>query len=117
MSARFGVITGSLKEHLVRGVQPENTEAARAGHVQGEVTIKVTIDEDGKVTNPQVVSGPSILRQAAVDAVSQWHYKPFVANHEPTAIQTTFVLDCSRIKKEKTFTCWHRGDPSSYLPF
>jgi TonB family protein len=114
---RFGVVTGSLKQHLVRGVQPENAEAARAGHVQGEVTIKVTIDEDGKVTNPQVVSGPSILRQAAVDAVSQWHYKPFVANHEPTAIQTTFVLDCSRIKKEKTITCWQRGEPSSYLPF
>jgi TonB family protein len=85
----FGVVTGSTEEHLVRRVPPQYPEIANKENIHGEVAIKFTINKDGHVTNPQVISGPPLLRQAALDAVTQWQYKPFVSNHEPIEVEST----------------------------
>jgi protein TonB len=40
----------------------------------------------------RVLSGPAMLRQAAMDAVKQWIYKPYVLNGKPVEVLTTVNL-------------------------
>jgi protein TonB len=51
--------------------------------VGGVVKVQATIGKDGRVHDPHAVSGPEVLRAAAVDAVRTWLYKPRFLNGEP----------------------------------
>jgi protein TonB len=53
------------------------------------VVLEATISKSGSIENLRVVSGPAMLRQAALDAVSQWRYRPYLLNGEPVAVETT----------------------------
>jgi TonB family protein len=55
-------------------VYPEN---AKSMHIQGTVNVKATIGPDGQADDVQLIDGPPMLRQAALDAVRQWLYRPF----------------------------------------
>jgi protein TonB len=74
---------------LIRQTQPVYPNIAKSARVQGTVVMNAVISRTGKVTNVQVVSGPLMLRQAAVDAVKTWQYKPYMLNNEPTDINTS----------------------------
>jgi protein TonB len=41
----------------------------------------------------QVVSGPPLLRDAALQAVRTWRYKPYMLSGEPTEVQTTIDVN------------------------
>ena len=45
--------------------------------------------QDGSIENLQVVSGPAMLQQAALDAVKTWRYRPYLLNNEPVEVDTT----------------------------
>ena len=62
---------------------------ARAARVEGTVVLEATISKSGSIENLRVVGGPAMLRQAALDAVSQWGYRPYLLNGEPVAVETT----------------------------
>ena len=49
----------------------------------GIVTVKVTIDEDGKVAEVDSASGPSLLQSAAKDAIKNWRFRPFMRDGQP----------------------------------
>jgi protein TonB len=53
----------------------------------------VDVDENGSVTGARVISGPTLLRNAAVNTVMQWKYQPALRNGTPTRSQTTVGLD------------------------
>jgi TonB family protein len=74
---------------LVRRTQPVYPQLAKQAHVSGTVMIQATVSKTGTVVNPQVVSGPPLLRQAALDAVKTWLFKPYMLDGEPTEVQTT----------------------------
>jgi protein TonB len=57
------------------------------------VELNLTIGPDGKVQNVQVVSGPAMLMQAAIEAVAQWVYQPFLLNGQPVTVQTTATVN------------------------
>jgi len=80
-----GVATGML----VHRTTPVYPLAAKAAHVAGTVEVQATIAKDGTIRDPRAVSGPELLRQAAVDAVRTWRYKPYELNHEPVEVETT----------------------------
>lgn len=61
---------------------------AKAAHVQGHVRIAAQISEDGKVIGVRVVSGPPLLRQAALDAVRTWRYDPVTIDGVPVSVVT-----------------------------
>jgi protein TonB len=48
---------------------------------------------DGKVKNVKVVSGPPLLRNAAIQAVKQWVYKPTLLNGKPIEAETRITLN------------------------
>ena len=74
---------------LIRKVIPQYPELAKVTRTEGAVVLSATIARDGTIANLRVVSGPAMLQQAALDAVSQWRYRPYLLNGEPVAVETT----------------------------
>lgn len=74
---------------LIRKTPPTYPPIAKSARVQGTVVLEATITRTGTVTNIRVVSGHAMLRQAAIDAVKTWRYKPYQLNNEPTDVETT----------------------------
>jgi periplasmic protein TonB len=84
-----GVATGMLI-HQSAPIYPPIAKAAR---VSGTVELQATISKVGTITDLHVVSGPAMLRQAAVDAVRTWRYKPYKLNNEATEVETTINVN------------------------
>ncbi len=74
---------------LVQSTPPIYPAIARTARVSGTVVLEATISKAGAIENLRMVSGPAMLRQAALDAVHTWRYKPYKVNNQPTAIETT----------------------------
>jgi protein TonB len=74
---------------LVRKTTPVYPMIAKTARVSGTVVLSASITKTGAIENLRVVSGPSMLRQSALDAVRTWRYKPYQLNNEPTEIETT----------------------------
>jgi TonB family protein len=80
-----GVAIGLLLQHDA----PVYPPIAKAARVQGTVVLLATLSKTGQIKNLRVISGPAMLQQAAMDAVKQWVYKPYLLNGEPVEVQTT----------------------------
>jgi TonB family protein len=78
------IAAGNLIDKVTPGYPPE----AKAGRLQGVVTLAVRIGKDGHVVNATVISGDPILAQAALDAVRQWLYRPTLLNGNPVEVDT-----------------------------
>ena len=78
---------------IVKKVAPEYPAAAKKDHIQGVVVMRVFIDEEGNVENMQLISAHPALVQAAIDAVTQWKYKPYLLNGAPTEVETQVVVN------------------------
>lgn len=74
---------------LIQRTPPVYPAIAKDARVSGTVELQATISKAGIVKDIRVVSGPPMLRRAAVDAVQTWRYKPYKLNNEPTEVQTT----------------------------
>ena len=74
---------------------PVYPQEAKDHRIQGTVVLKAVIDKEGNVEHLNVVSGPKELMQSALDAVSQWKYKPYLLNGEPTEVETTINVNYS----------------------
>ena len=89
-----GVIAGLIL-HKVDPVYPED---ARDNGVSGSVVMAATIDDHGKIVKLLVIAGPEKLRDAALNAVNQWTYKPFLLNGNPVFVQTQITVNFSLTK-------------------
>jgi protein TonB len=54
--------------------------------------LQVEISIEGRVQNVSVVSGHALLNEAAIQAVRQWTYKPFVLNGQTIPLTTTVTV-------------------------
>lgn len=86
-----GVMAGQMLTKFNPVYPPE----AKAAHVEGTVVMHAIISDGGHIENLAVVSGPEMLRNAAVDAVKQWTYKPYLLNGQPTSVDTTITVNFS----------------------
>lgn len=74
---------------LLRKTAPVYPAIARTAGIQGTVVLQATISKAGTIVNLRVVSGDALLRQAAIDAVARWQYRPCLLNGEPVEVETT----------------------------
>jgi protein TonB len=74
-------VGGDVKQaRLISAVPPSYPALAKNQHVAGDVRVDALIDASGRVTTMKVVSGPTLLHQAAMDALRQWKYQPATLN-------------------------------------
>jgi protein TonB len=90
---RVRVSSGVQSGLLVRRVQPNYPPLARQARIQGAVVLQAQISKDGNIENLQLVSGHPMLAPAAIEAVKQWKYKPYLLNGEPVEVETQVVVN------------------------
>ena len=89
---RVRISGGVTKGLLIQRVEPTYPTLARAARVQGDVILSAVIDTNGQIQNLQLVSGHPMLVPAAIAAVKQWRYKPYLLNGQPVEVETTITV-------------------------
>src|SRR5438105_10919878 len=90
---RVRVSQGVSQGLLIKKVKPSCTPLARKARIQGTVTLQAEISKDGTIENLRLMSGHPMLAPAAIEAVKQWRYKPYLLNGEPVAVETTVMVN------------------------
>lgn len=78
---------------LIRQVKPSYPAIAIQTHTQGAVLLHAIIGRDGTIQNLQVVSGHPLLVRAALEAVRQWRYRPYLLNGDPVEVETQITVN------------------------
>ena len=91
--ATLKISQGVSQGLLIKRVAPKYPQAALAVRAQGTVQIEATVNKEGNVVNPKVLSGSPVLARAALEAVRQWRYKPYYLNGQPVEIQTQITIE------------------------
>ncbi|HUO16332.1 MAG TPA: energy transducer TonB [Verrucomicrobiae bacterium] len=87
-SSRFDAPSGVIQGLLIRQIAPVYPPSARRDHIEGKVILQVDIDKEGRIENLTLLSGPKVLAAAAIGAVQQWRYKPYLLGGEPVRVRT-----------------------------
>jgi periplasmic protein TonB len=81
---------------LITKVVPEYPAMARLAGVQGDVKLHAVVGKDGAIQSLTVTSGPEMLRNAALAAVQQWRYRPYILNGQATEVETIITVSFHR---------------------
>jgi protein TonB len=91
-SGSLRISEGVTQGLLITKVAPVYPLGARQLRKQGAVELLATVSKTGAVTQVKVISGDAVLAHAAIDAVRQWKYRPFLLNDEPVQIETQITI-------------------------
>jgi protein TonB len=81
---------------LLNRVEPAYPTIAVRINLQGEVQLHAIIARDGTIQSLSVISGHPILAAAAIEAVRQWRYRPYVLNGEAVEVDTYITVNFKR---------------------
>jgi periplasmic protein TonB len=90
---RVRVSQGVTQGLLIRKVQPTYPPLARQARIQGTVLLQAEISREGSIENLRLISGHPMLAPAAIEAVKQWRYKPYILNGEPVEVETQITVN------------------------
>ena len=79
-----------LMTHKVNPVYPRE---AKKKHIKGDVLLRDFVDKQGQVADVAVIKGDTMFTEAAMDAVKQWRFKPYLLNGEPIEVESTAVVN------------------------
>jgi len=86
-------ISHSVDAMLVKKVIPEYPQIAKIAGIQGVVKLHAIIARDGTIQSLSVVSSPfPALTQAALTAVEQWRYRPYLLNNQAVEVETVITV-------------------------
>lgn len=86
------ISTGVMEGRLLEPIQPQYPAIAKLSHTEGTVVVQAIISRSGRIESTQVVSGPAMLQAAALQAVRDARYRPFLLNSQPTEVETTITI-------------------------
>jgi periplasmic protein TonB len=92
-SVRAFRTSSMLEGSLIRRVTPVYPPLARGARIQGPVVLAAVISKAGTIENLRALSGHPMLVPAAIDAVSQWRYRPYILNSEPIEVETQITVN------------------------
>jgi protein TonB len=81
---------------LVHSVDPVYPPEAGAQNFHGPVVLQAMIGRDGTVEDLKIVRGYFVLGRAAIAAVKQWRFQPYMLNGHPAETQTVLTVNFSR---------------------
>jgi periplasmic protein TonB len=90
---RIRVAARVVEANLIHDVTPTYPPEAGRERIEGTVVLLAVIGKDGSVQDVRVESGLPILAQAAIDAVKQWRYKPYLFNGEPVEVDSRITIN------------------------
>ena len=74
------VDVGFLNGSAIELPKPAYPAEAKQNHITGQVQVKVSVDETGKVTSAEIMSGPGALHAAALEAAKRARFQPHIVN-------------------------------------
>ena len=77
---------------MISSVPPAYPALAKTQHIAGDVRIDALIEPNGRVSTMKFISGPSLLRQAALDSLRQWKYRPATLDGKPVPMHLTVTI-------------------------
>ncbi len=77
---------------LIKKAAPSYPANALRMRIEGSVQLLATISKTGDISAVKVLSGDANLAHAAVDAVKQWKYKPYLLDGSPVEMQTQITV-------------------------
>ena len=80
---------------LLRKILPVYPPLARSARIQGSVVLQAVISRQGIIENLRMLAGHPMLVPAAIEAVRQWRYRPYVLNNEPVEVETQITVNFS----------------------
>lgn len=92
-SVRPLLVSHLAEANLLHKVQPVYPSLARQARVEGAVELRAIIGKSGTIENLVVVRGHPMLATAAVEAVRQWRYRPYLLNNEPIEVETNITVN------------------------
>lgn len=90
--SRLNISSGVSAGLLLAPIRAQYPEIARITRTEGTVIVEAVISRTGTIESAHVLSGPPMLQRAALDAVQQARYRPFLLNGQPTDVQTTVTV-------------------------
>jgi TonB family protein len=73
---------------LEKAVSPDYPPEAQKKGIKGVVKLKILVGRSGDVTQATLISGHPLLAQAAIDAVKQWKYEPYMQDGKAVSVET-----------------------------
>jgi TonB family protein len=83
----------ALQSAAIKKVQPVYPPIAKAAGAQGVVQVRITVNETGDVINAEIISGPPLLREAALEAAQQWKFNPTEINGKPVKVSGVLTFN------------------------
>lgn len=77
---------------LISSVPPVYPGLAKQNNVEGDVKIQAEVGISGNVSSMKVLSGPVLLRSAAMDALRHWRYSPAKLDGKPISTQYVVII-------------------------
>jgi protein TonB len=93
VAAKPLLVSHLAEANLLHRVQPIYPPIARQARVQGAVELRAIISKNGTIENLVVVRGHPMLSAAAIEAVRQWRYRPYLLNGEPIEVETEITVN------------------------
>jgi periplasmic protein TonB len=90
---RIRVAARVAEANLIHDVPPQYPPEAGRARLEGPVVLMAVIGKDGSIKDVRVESGLPILAQAAIDAVKQWRYKPYLIDGEPVEVDSRITIN------------------------
>src|SRR5271166_1831512 len=90
---RMRIASQVAEANLIHDVPPQYPPEAGRARVEGTVVLMAVIGKDGTVKDVRIESGLPILAQAAIDAVKQWRYRPYLLNGEPVEVDSRITIN------------------------
>jgi protein TonB len=90
---RVRVSQGVMQGMSVNKTQPRYPKDARKQRIQGPVVMQAIIGTNGDVVDLRLISGHPLLAPAAMGAVKQWKYRPYMLNGTPVEVETVIILN------------------------
>jgi len=90
---RMRIASRVAEANLIHDVPPQYPLEAGRARIEGTVVLMAVIGTDGSVKDVRLESGLPLLAQAAIDAVKQWRYKPYMIDGEPVEVDSRITIN------------------------
>jgi len=89
----MNVSQGLSQGLILKKTQPTYPSIALQMRIEGPVDLMATISKTGNITAVKILHGDPQLARAALEAVKQWKYKPYLLDGQPVEIQTQITVN------------------------